>query len=589
MIFLRRFIPLVLLMAPAQSLSPEKPAKGDPGTFGAASIDASLRQQWKKEKINPAPLCDDATFLRRISLDITGSLPPPDVAYAFLHDPRPGKRATAIESLLNSRKYPEYWTGYWDAQLIGRATRAQLLDRAAFQAWLYRHFEKNTPWNQVVNDLISATGKNSPGDMPRIKNIGVSRMDKAKADEILATDPTVNGAVNWIIKYGQMPQDLAGATSKTFMGLQIQCAQCHDHKTEKWTQSDFRGFSSAFAHTKFEVLDKGKAPGVVKRLEISDAPRVAFPGGGMEEVKPFLIATPKALDGTRLGEGVGGGVNTRKALAAWVTSSQNPWFAPALVNRMWAHFMGGGLQEPFDDLPADASKLPPLLKSISDDFSTHGYNLKRLIRTICSTQAYQRAALRQGDEGGRLWSAHPLRPLRPEVLMDAIIQATNIDALLQQNAAERIDQIKAQIIRQFVFLFDVDEEHEQHSFEGTLPQALLLLNSRLTNDGTSIIPGDALAQVLHQPGDDATKIQNLYLRALTREPSEPELKRSLAFVQTPRKGQNNTPEAKGSKDRDGMGPIVRMASSSGSSDPKEQAFEDLFWALLNSSEFNLNH
>ncbi len=574
------FSGLLLAAVPAP---PERPEPAP--SLSSASIDEALRRQWKTEKIRPAPLCDDATFLRRASLDITGTLPPPDVAYAFIHDVRPGKRGAAVDSLLATRKYTDYWTGYWDALLIGRATRAQFLDRASFQAWMYRAFEKNTPWNKVVADLVSASGKNSPGEMPRIKNLGVSRMDKARADELLASDPSVNGAVNWIIKYGQLPQDLAGATSKTFLGVQIQCAQCHDHKTEKWTQGDFRSFASAFSHTKFDVLDKERKPGEVKRVEVGDAQRVVFPGARQEELKPFLNAPPKGLDGTSLG----GDAGTRKALADWITSPRNPWFAPAIVNRMWAHFLGGGLLEPFDDLPADLSKLPPLLTALGGEFAANGYDLKRLIRAICLSQAYQRAALKQGKEGGRLWSAHPLRPLRPEVLMDALIQATNVDALLQDHAAERRDQIKTQIIQQFVFLFDVDEEHEQRSFEGTIPQALLLLNSRLTNDGTSVIPGAALAQVLHQPGDDATRIQNLYLRALSREPTADELKRCLAFLAVPRSAQANLPETRAAKDRDGMGPIARLAVRTGARDAREQAFEDIFWALLNSSEFNLNH
>lgn len=579
-------LPMRYLLAAALAWAPQSPPVPPPST----GIDEGLRRQG----VRPAPPCDDATFLRRASLDLTGRLPLPDQAYAFIHDKAPNKRARLLDELLASRQYAEFWTDYWTRTLLGNEGKgAQQVDRAVFRAWLFQRFNQNTPWNDIVTGLVAATGRNSPLTTTGPQARGFERMDPDRAAALLKADPEVNGATNWLLHYIRRPQDLAGATSKTFLGVQIQCAQCHDHKTEKWTQADFRGFASAFAHLRMEpgAREKGRP---VRAFELRDVPRVAFPGNPNEDLKPFLNAPPRTLEGQKLEPGPG----TRRALAAWMTDGKNPWFAAALVNRMWAHCMGAGLVEPADDLPADPGKLPPLLRSLAGDFAAQGFDLRRLLRTLCLSQAYQ-AASRQGDaskaEGG---AGHPLRPLRPEVLMDALMDATGLEAVLQRQMPEKVEGLKARLVRQFVFLFQVDEDHEQRSFEGTIPQALMLLNGRLTQEGSALIPGNALAQILHQPGDDASKIQALYLRTLSREARPEEVDHWMAFLRRPRPvwapspsptSSTSGPAPQPGKDPDGLGPLRRVGARGGARDARGQAFEDLFWALLNASEFNLNH
>lgn len=562
----------------------QAPAKPAPVEVGPGRVDAMVQREWKGRKITPAPLADDATFLRRVYQDLAGTLPPTDIAWAFLHDSSPNRRQRLVDQLLNSRRYAEHWTVYWDRVLMGRESRDQTVDRGAFRAWLYGQFEKNAPWNQVVTDLLTAEGQNSPGDTPRPQALGIEPMDKARVEALKGKNPDVNGAVNYFLRFAQMPQDLAGSVSKSFLGLQIQCAQCHDHKTEKWTQGDFRAFTSCFAQVRMEQLEKGPIAGTVRRMALTDVPKVAFPGANQEELKPLLNARPAALDGSDLSAAP----ERRRALAKWITAPENPWFAAALVNRMWDHLMGRPLLAPVNDLPSDPAEMPELLRLLAQDFSGHGYNLKRLLRTLCLSQTYQRAA-GGTPEALAAFAAHPIRPMGPDDLVDALIGATQIEGLLQQHASERLDAIKAQIVRQFIFLFAVDEDHEQRSFEGTVPQALMLLNGRLTNDGGSLIPGDGLSLLLRQPGDDAAKVQSLYLRTLSRLPSPSESARWLAFVKGRVRASALAADAKPAKDFDGLGVLARLGTQQGSGDPREQAFEDLFWALLNATEFVTRH
>jgi hypothetical protein len=207
-----------------------------------------------------------------------------------------------------------------------------------------------------------------------------------------AEDAGVNGAVNWLLQFKRSTEDLAGATSRTFLGVQIQCAQCHDHKTETWTTTDFRRFAAAFARTRVRPADD-KEKGMMRSFEVADVD-TARPGRkATAEQREIASLTPAALDGTVLA-----GEAPRAELAAWMTGQTNPWFAKAIVNRTWALLLGHGFVEPVDDLrPSNDPRAAPALDAIAADFAAHKYDLKHLLRVICGTRAYGLATISSGQ------------------------------------------------------------------------------------------------------------------------------------------------------------------------------------------------
>jgi hypothetical protein len=582
--------------------------------FGPAAIDAMLQAEWKKQGVVPATPVDDARFLRRIYIDIVGTIPPAQVVTDFLADRSADKRARAVEALLDSPRYAENWTNYWNHVLMnGRVENARFVDRGAFKRWLYDEFDKNVPWNKLVYDLITASGQNSAGGPGARAMVNVKTVAMVDPD----TGAKINGATNWILKYQGKPEDLSGSASRIFLGVQIQCAQCHDHKTEKWKQDDFRRFTACFVNSRPKPL---VADRMAKdyRVELIDVNRPFTPRGNnpkmlaaAKNAAQYVQAQPAALDGTDFSETT----NRRQALAAWMTAPENPWFAEAIVNRTWSHFLGRGFVEPVDDFrPSNPAAMPELMKRLADNLVAHDYDLKHLIKTICASQVYQLSSTASGkpDQGNTLWARYRLKPMGPEETLDAVIAATNLQPVLEKQFGANVDQMKANVQRQFTFLFDIDEEFEQKEFEGTIPQALMLLNGGLTNRGVSPIPGTALSDVLAMPGGDETKIESLYLRTLSRKPAASELTKWVEFVnapreaviepsamafqppirrnqpQIPRPGQARKAGNGGGFDafsRLGAGPLARTAGAS----PRQQAYEDLFWALLNSSEFMFNH
>jgi len=583
-------------------------------TLKPTEIDRMVRLEWQKEGVVPAAPADDARYLRRIYLDITGTIPPPEVVSEFLSDKSPDRRAKAVERLLDSPGYVANWTNYWDRTLMfGRVENARMVDKGAFRLWLNQQFDKNTPWNKFVYELISATGQNSAGGAVRNTRLGLT--PAATTD---AAGNQINGATNWVLRYNGKPEDLSGNASKIFLGVQIQCAQCHDHKTEKWKQTDFRSFTACFVNTRPKPVNpEGYRDKMAKdyRMELTDVNRPFVPRGknASKDTAVYAASKPAALDGVDFS----GSSNRRQALAAWMTAKENPWFAEAIVNRMWSHFLGRGFVEPIDDFrPSNPAVMPDLMERLSDDFVASNYDLKHLIRTICATQVYQLSSgpAARTDPDNTLWARYRLKPMGPAQLVDSLVQATNTKPVLEQMGNGNLDQIKANVERQFSFLFDVDEEFEQKDFEGTIPQALLMLNGGIVNTSVTPIPGTALADTLTMPGTDAQKIEALYLRTLSRKPTATELTQWTKFVDAPREmvGGSAQPQAggglrqqrmrqnaqaakgqgkRGPQANTGFNPLARAANKI---DPafktgKGQAYEDLFWALLNSSEFLFNH
>jgi hypothetical protein len=590
--------------------------------FGPKTIDAELRAEWARIGVTPTPPADDARFLRRVYLDVVGTVPPAAVARDFLADTRPDKRAQLVDKLLASPAYAAYWATSWEDTLVGWNTREQVVDRGALREWLESAFLANMPWDQMVTGLMTAKGQNSRGgkrqdDAPAPMTDSVQNDANAPKENF---GVPINGAVNWFLKYRDAPQDLAGNASRLFLGVQIQCAQCHDHKTEKWKQDDFRRFAACFARTRTDVLDQGKTMGK-KRAMVVELGRPLPRYAKNPDLDPIAKAEPTTLDG----KDIGLSPDTRAAVAAWMTSKQNPWFAKAIVNRMWAHFLGRGFVDPVDDIrDSNPATMPALFNELADDFTAHGDDLKALIRTITATEAYQLSPTPAGETGMAeksalqrdagtaedAWSHFHIAPLGPNELLRSILDVTDLEGVLAQRKAN-LDRIRFQIYQRYTFLFDVDEEFAETQFEGTVSQALSLLNGPLVGGGTSAIPGGELDAVLKSPGTERDRISALYWLTLTRAPSPEELAYWTHYVTEPHPVETV-------KDVHGVAPPPPLPAASARAGQKKkglkggpppspdaltrleardldhpnarrQAFEDLFWALLNSSEFTFNH
>jgi hypothetical protein len=578
---------------PSSNGAPVAPKEKAP-SFGAEAIDGALREAWKKEGVTPAPKADDATFLRRAYIDIVGTIPPVDVTTSFLADASPDKRKKLVDRLLDSPEYAEHWMNYWDDVLMGRESKSNQVDRIAFRYWLRARFAANSPWDRIVRDLVTASGQNSIGGR-KIKGpamaatVPLGSPLPGKDDEDAADLDKINGAVNWTLRFADAPQDFSGNASRVFLGVQIQCAQCHDHKTEKWKQDDFRKFTNAFLHVKADPIDKGKPMGNIKRVELGDAAKVVQRFANNPETKPYAQAKATALDGTDLDKGE----DTRKALATWMTSPQNPWFAKAIVNRMWGHFLGRGFVDPVDDIrPSNPTTMPELLDRIAADFAAHDFDLKYLVRTICATEAYQLAASAQAktDAENKLWGRFHLVPLGPEELLNALLRATNVEDAAQKAKVPNLDQIRANLVRQYAFLFDVDEENDEPDYSGTVSQALVLLNGALVAQGSRALPGSALAELVKAPGGDAEKVDALVLRVLGRKPTNQEREQWTSYVMKGGNDPGGKAAGAGAVPKKGSaGPLEKLAGKGPNASPKQAAYEDLLWALLNSSEFVFNH
>jgi hypothetical protein len=534
-----RFVALlVALSLPAASHGKE---------LSSADLDRLLAAEWKKAHVQPAPPVDDARFLRRIYLDLAGTIPPPEVVQAYLADDKPGKRERALTALLDGPAYADHFTNVWERLLIGRALRQPRADHVTFRAWLHDALARNDGWDAIARAVLASTGE---------------------------TDK--NGATNFFLRYAQSPTDLTGKVARTFLGVQIQCAQCHDHPTEKWKRDDFRKLAAVFVRTGAQPVGE-KEKGVPRAFLVRDFP-ISVAGLGMKmkdaDLKAIEDARPAALDGTDFT----GASNRRETFAQWLVKPTNAWFARAQVNRVWAMLVGRGFVEPIDDFRAsNPVAAPAVLEALSNDFASHRYDLKRLIRLIAGTRAYQLAAapVRRGNlaDTERLFARYPLRPLGPEELYDSLMLSTHVEPLFQKFAGANFEKQKLQLRNLVAFLFDTDEEAEPNEFEGTVPQALLLINGPLINAGASALPTTALADILAMPVGDEAKIEQLYLRTLSRRPSAAETARWVAYLHAPREVF------------DVKKPGLRQYAGT----PVTQAYEDLFWALLNSSEYEMRH
>jgi hypothetical protein len=517
-------------------VAPAAPAEG------LAGLDALLADEWAARSLEPSPIADDGAWLRRASVDLLGRIPTEEEARAFLADGGDDKRVRAADRMLSSPEHARRLARWWEDVLLGPEVRSRKVDRGALRRWLEARFLAGDGWDAIVSALVTASGTSSAGGNAREK-IMASDEDRAGAER--AGD--VNGAVNWMVRWAKTPTDLAGTASRAFLGVQIQCAQCHDHKTEAWKQTDFQSFAASFARVRIQPSERGAV------FDVEDIDRPNRRLLKSEVFAPMALATPRALDGTDLSADG----SPRARLAAWMVSRDNPWTSRAFVNRVWARLLGMGFVDPVDDLrPSSPPVAPRLLDALAEGFEASGWNVRALERAIVLSRAYAvGAAPIEGDVQDVRWSrfALALRALDEDALVDSLATAVDLERRLGSLREERAAKVRASLRRSIGVAFDEDAESNPTRFDGTIQQALLLMNAEVVAAGTERGRRSALDDVLARAGGDlGAAVDALFLRTLSRLPAPDEKERAVAAARA-----------------------------------DETALEDLFWALLNASEFAL--
>jgi len=603
----------------------------------ATRLDTQFAAAWKEAGIAPAEPMDDARYLRRVYLDIGGTLPPPDKIREFLLDPSADKRARVVEQLLGSPEYATRWANYWNAVLMGRTIESAAIDQAGFKMWLHDEFAKNEPWDRIVTTLLTAEGWNT-NRKPTNAKAHPQDLEERYAP-----------ATNWFLKHWQSMPELSSATSKIFLGVQLQCAQCHDHKTEKWTQEDYRQFTAFFVKTWPKYFDNGGQLGTA-RIDTTEhmfvPPITRQNEQYLASYKEYVGSKPKLLDGHE----VGTFGSRRKELAKWITAKDNPYFAKAIVNRMWGLFLGRGFVEPIDDFrPSNPPTLPAALDALAADFTAHNYDLHHLIREICASRPYQlacRAEEKSSATGHPLWSRYPMKQFEVEVLLEAVLQATGSAENLGKVSKNNLELIRTAFARQFVTQISNDDQSEMTNFDETIPRALLMLNGPLFCGTSRMTQGSALHGLYSAEKSDKDCIEELYLLTLSRLPTAAETEQWLRFVAADNAVASTTGPASDDLKLTGLAALIPsreitgapadtefselikhaksaadfravygklrnnadaalyvrafrefsaeapfrvLAQQGGGRTAKEQAYEDLHWALLNCSEFLTNH
>jgi hypothetical protein len=468
-----------------------------------ARVDQLVAARWAAAKIQPAARAEDAEFLRRTYLDLVGRIPSVQETRKFLDDRSPRKRQQLIERLLKNPGCARHFGQVWRAWFLPETNGQSDALAPALEPWLRRRLRENLGYDQLVRELLTASAAT-----PMTRRSGSSQRAPQQGT------PPVFYQVN-----ENKPENLAGSAARLFLGLRLECAQCHDHPAGRWSREQFWQFAAFFGN--------GRS--------------IRVPGADRSVAARFPDATEPDWEKAR---------DARTLLADWTTSAQNPFFARAVVNRLWAYFFGIGLVEPVDDLSdQNPASHPELLDELARQFAAHGFDLQFLIRVITSSQAYQLSSAAPNDSAvdPRLFGRMAVKGLSPEQLVDSLAQA-----LGSPNA----DRLKAEFLLRFRGAAEKRTEAQV-----SILQALSLMNGKLIADATSLDRSDTLAAVADAPFlTPAERIEVLFLATLSRKPAAGEL-----------------------------APLVDYITKGGPQRNPGRALADVFWALLNSGEFLLNH
>jgi hypothetical protein len=487
-------------------------------------IDELVQAKWKKLKLTPSPLADDETFLRRAFLDCIGTLPTPAEVREFLADSDPHKRAKWVDRILTRNEYADFWAVKWGDLLRNqrKGQRENQRGTYAFHAWIRNALATNMPYDQFVRNILAAQGT---------------------VDQ--------HPPVIWYRTVRNLTHQ-TNDTAQLFLGTRINCAQCHHHPYEKWSQNDYYQLQAFFARMGRKSGASAQEPAIFVR-----------PDGAVRNPATGKVMSPRGLDGPELT--ITEDEDPRQQLVDWMVNPDNPFFARAICNRIWGHFMSRGLVEPVDDMRVtNPPSNPELLDAMAKDFIQHKFDLKHLIRTIMVSTAYQLSAEPNANnlhDQQNYARAYPRRMLA-EVMLDAICQVTGVEENFGglPRGTRTIQLPDESVGSYFLDTFGRPTRETpcecERPREANLAQALHLLNS---NEVQSKVgnPNGRLAALLKEKKDNAALTEELYLWVYGRRPRPNELTTVSEYVNQ-------------QKDR-------------------KAAFEDLVWAMLNSKEFLFNH
>jgi hypothetical protein len=545
----------------------------------ASYVDERVHEKLLKLRTLPSDLCTDEEFIRRAMLDVCGVIPTPEEVRAFVNDRSPGKRAALVDRLLERPEFVDLWTMKWNDTLRNNP-RLTRLGLGAYARWIREQVEKNRPYDEFVRDLLTATGKNTEIqlDLNNLPPQLQRRPNAARLVEQLNSAPP-NPAVNYFV-VSRDPLDVTAATSQTFLGVRIECARCHNHPFEKWTQNDFYGLAGFF--TGIRAVGGNQAPNILLVNQRAPGPR---------HPKTNEIVEPRTLDNAEVR--IERGEDKRGVLAEWLTSPENPYFAKAMVNRIWGHYFSRGVVDPIDDFRVtNPASNPELLDDLAKDFVAHKFDVKHIHRIILNSRTYQ-ASSRPNQynrhDTSNFARYYPKR-MMAEQLYDSISQATGVPlfvprrpgarrpaANLMAQALEdaipdgpvnRVMQLPALAgpgrgrfgVGQFLNAFGKPRREVvcecERSSDGHVGQALTLINGDEIN-GKISAPRGRVQQLVRSALPEPQVVEELYLAALSRRPDAAEMNEALAFLR--------------------------------SSASRQEGVEDLMWSLLNSREFLFNH
>ena len=493
-------------------------------------VDQHVFAKLQKLGLPPSGLCDDSTFLRRITVDIAGRLPSLRESKAFLNDSSPNKRSRLIENLLEGGGYADYFAGKWAAILRNqRRNDRHMPDTYAFHEWIRQSLQANRPYDEFVREILTATGE--------IRN---------------------NPPVAWYRNVGgekERMQDMA----QVFLGVRLQCAQCHHHPYEKWSQDDYYGLAAFFTTLEHkrprpgtEILVHRAKPAKSKNPTSEQDLAPTLPGAGPLDFSPEE--------------------DPRHALADWVVHPENPFFARMIANRYWKHFFGRGLVDPEDDMRVtNPPTHPALLTALEEHVIKSGFDLKALVRIICNSRTYQLSSVpneHNRDDRQNYARFYPRR-LQAEVLADAINQLTNgTDYFRGQPAGTQAVQLPDdQFAREFHFLSIFGRPNMASACECertstfSLAHAIQLVNSDETRAKLTADRGRPALLLRDRSRSDQDRVDELFLRAYSRFPTAEDASIAMGHLNTGKADRETT----------------------------QRVYEDLVWSLLNSREFIFNH
>ncbi len=521
------------------------PAAAESPAAAAARVDEILRQEVPAAAPTAKAVIGDELYLRRVHLDVVGRLPSPEEITAFVLDPATDKRAKVVEKLLADERYGANWGRYWRDVIMYRKTeeRAQIVAEPLL-TYFETQLNANAPWSQIATDMITAVG-----------------------------DATENGACGLIIAQQGMPEEVTAEVSRIFLGVQISCAQCHDHPTDRWKREEFHQLAAFFPRIAARLIlmpdrrdisvvandnapPRFRGPMNVRRFGTPEhhMPDLKNPQATGTLMEPVLFATGDKLPlGTR-------DADRRGTLAQWITAKDNPFFAKALVNRLWSELVGEGFYEPVDDIGPDRqASAPQTLEYLAGQFAASNYDVKRLLATILATKAYQMPSAARRNAEQPPFQANVSQRLRADVIYDNVLAVLGVRDQQPQRGGMYggPGRFRGGPRGAFAAVFGFDPSERREEIQTSIPQSLVLMNS--PNINSAIRAGgfgfaqSTLSRLVRDIEDNQDLVTEIYLRTLARQPSREEKQTCLTFVE--------------------------QAGSRG------EAFEDIQWSLINSTEF----